>query len=53
MSFPVHDWQFWVVTAAAAAAVALIARAVLPWKRRARAGRRKVTLTIDRKPADK
>lgn len=53
MRFPVHDWQFWVATAAFVAAGAWLLRAVLPvpWlkKRRSRRGQR-ATLTVGGRP---
>lgn len=51
-TFPVHDWQFWLVSVVALAAVLLILRHVLPGKRRKRAGR-SVSITIERKGVDK
>jgi hypothetical protein len=38
MSFPVHDWQFWVVTGVAVCALVYLARKLLPdrlqpWRR--------------------
>ncbi len=52
MSFPVHDWQFWVVTTAAALAVGWILWGVLPIgalkRRRARKRQQKrASLTIE------
>lgn len=56
--FPVHDWQFWVVSGAAALAAMWLLRGVLPipWlsrRRRARRGAHRATLTIDRRPISK
>jgi hypothetical protein len=48
--FPVHDWQFWLVTALALGAAAWLLRGVLPIgsrRRRARRGQRRATLTVD------
>lgn len=50
-SLPVHDWQFWVVTALAVVAAVAVARAVLPaglLPRRLRraTGQRRATLTV-------
>lgn len=55
MTFPVHDWQFWVATTAFILAAAWLLRGVLPvpWlsaKARAQKKRRRVTLTIEGKP---
>ncbi len=57
-AFPIDDWQFWVVTAAAALAagwlVRGIARAVLPERlRRRRRGGRRTTLTVGGRPVDR
>lgn len=50
MSFPVHDWQFWVATALALAAVLWMVRSLLrltPWgRRKARERGRRAELTI-------
>lgn len=49
---PVHDWQFWVVTAFALIAVVYIIRALLPAKYRpgGRRGRgKRTTITVDGK----
>ncbi len=51
-AFPVHDWQFWVVTAVALLALLWLLRGVLPipWirrRRRARRGQHRATLTVD------
>ncbi len=56
--FPIGDWQFWVVTAAAALAGAWllrgILRAVLPGRLRRRSGAsQRTTLTIGGKPVDR
>lgn len=56
MSFPVDDWQFWVVTALVLLAAAYIAHRVvparfLPWKKRPKG--RSATLTIGGKPVEK
>lgn len=48
--FPVHDWQFWVVTLLALVAAAYLLRGLLPGaKKRKRAKRGRTTLTIDGK----
>lgn len=56
MKFPVHDWQFWVVTLAAVVAVGVILRAMLPAKinpfKRKKVGQR-ATLTVGGKPVGK
>jgi len=56
VKFPVHDWQFWVVTAAAVIALAVILRAVLPQRvnpfRRKRKGQ-SATLTVGGRPVAK
>lgn len=51
--FPVHDWQFWVVTALAACALVFIVRRVvppewLPWKPKPKG--RGATLTLEGRP---
>ena len=56
MSFPVHDWQFWVVTALAVMAAGYIAHRMLPpkwlpWKKKFKG--RSATLTIGGKPVEK
>ena len=57
-AFPVHDWQFWVVTALFLAAVAWLFKGVIPipWLSK-RAKRKKstkhVSLTIDGKTPEK
>jgi hypothetical protein len=56
MSFPVHDWQFWVVTALALLAAGYIAHRVLPpkwlpWKKKPKG--RSATLTVGGKPVEK
>lgn len=58
MSFPVHDWQFWVVTAAMLIALLWILWGVLPIgalkRRRARKRRlRRAALTVEGKPIEK
>ncbi len=55
MSFPVHDWQFWVVTAAALVAALWMIRDFLPFaalkrRRKARRHSRRATLTVKGKP---
>jgi len=50
MSLPWGDWQFWVVTFAAVAAMALLARRVFPRRKgKGRGPTRKVSLTIEGK----
>jgi hypothetical protein len=52
MSFPVHDWQFWVATAIAAAAAGWLIYTVAPFgkrRRRRKAGTR-ASLTIGGRP---
>jgi len=49
MSFPIHDWQFWVVTALAACAAAWLVRKVVRFILRTRRGKsapKRATLTI-------
>jgi hypothetical protein len=58
VSFPVHDWQFWVVTALCVLAAAWLLKGVLPipvLSRRAKAQRRskRVTLTVGGKAPEK
>lgn len=53
-SLPVHDWQFWVVTAIAAVAALLLLRNVLPIPalkraRKRRQGEKRAKLTISAK----
>lgn len=46
--FPVHDWQFWVVTALALGAMLFLLRPLLPGAKKRKAMRRgRTTLTID------
>jgi len=57
-SFPIQDWQFWVVTAIAALALAWLTRNVLPipiLSRRAKAKKtqKRVTLTIGGKSPER
>lgn len=48
--FPVHDWQFWVVTAAALSALVFLLRPVLPGAKKRKATKSgRTTLTIDGK----
>lgn len=50
---PIHDWQFWVVTAIAACALWFVARRALPARLRGTKRRGvKATLTIDGKTPD-
>lgn len=55
MSFPVHDWQFWVATAIALGAAMWLVRAVTPWgKRRKRRGSgKRATLTVKGKAVER
>lgn len=51
MTFPLHDWQFWVVTGAALLAALWLLRGILPipWLKRRRRRRRQsrsATLTV-------
>lgn len=50
MKFPLHDWQFWVVTALAGLALWWILRSLLPRLGRRKTARR-ATLTIEGAPA--
>ena len=51
MSFPIHDWQFWVVTALAAVAAAWLVRGLLRFilnqRKGGKAPPKRTTLTID------
>lgn len=49
MSFPVHDWQFWAVTAVFAGAAAWMAKSLIPRAKHRRT--RRATLTIEGRPA--
>ena len=59
MSLPVHDWQFWVATAAFVCAAAWLLRGVLPIPilsrraRRRKRGEKKATLTVGGKAVDR
>ncbi|GAB4549720.1 MAG: hypothetical protein Tsb0013_11150 [Phycisphaerales bacterium] len=45
--FPVHDWQFWVVTLMALAALLYLLRGLLPGAKKRKAARRgRTTLTV-------
>lgn len=45
--FPVHDWQFWVVTFAAVLALAFLLRGLFPWAKKRKATKRgRTTLTV-------
>jgi hypothetical protein len=51
-AFPVHDWQFWVVTGVALVAALWLLRAILPipWiqkRRRAKRTQHRATLTVE------
>lgn len=46
MSVPVHDWQFWVVTLAAAGAMCWLARGILPGARKRRRRGQRAVLTL-------
>ena len=52
MSFPIHDWQFWVATAIALAAAGWLLYAVAPWGRRRRSRRAgtRARLTVGGRP---
>jgi len=49
-AFPVHDWQFWAVTAIMVAAAAYILWQLLPRLTGRKGRRHKATLTIGGKP---
>lgn len=52
--FPLGDWQFWVVTALFALALAWLGRGMLPWSRAKRRRRsQRATLTVAGKPIDR
>lgn len=51
-AFPVHDWQFWVVTALFLAAVAWLARGIIPRLKGRKGASRRATLTVGGKPVD-
>lgn len=56
MSFPIHDWQFWVVTALALGAAAWLVRGVIRFAvhaRRGRAAPKKTPLTIEGRAPDR
>ncbi len=56
MSFPVGDWQFWVVTLAAFVAAVWLLAKVLPWRRVLGKPKRKgtrATLTVGGKAVGK
>lgn len=50
MSFPVHDWQFWVVTGLFLAAAGWMGRGLVRRSKRRRTKR--ATLTVGGKPLD-
>ncbi len=57
MNFPLGDWQFWVASALACAAMLWLLRGLIPWRRLLgrpprRRGRR-ATLTLDGVPVDR
>lgn len=57
-AFPVHDWQFWVVTGVAVLAAAWLLRGILPipWlqkRRRARRKQHRATLTVEGRTVSK
>jgi hypothetical protein len=52
-TFPVGDWQFWAVSVCALAAVLFLCRGLIPGKKRKKQREKRVTLTIDRKQAEK
>ncbi len=54
MSFPIHDWQFWVVTALALAAAAWLVRGLIRFALHTRKGKappKRATLTIEGRSA--
>lgn len=53
-AFPVHDWQFWVVTVFFIGAIAWLARGFLPGSkaRKARGKSTRVSLTVGGKSPD-
>ncbi len=54
MKLPVHDWQFWVVTALAGAALLFIVRNLVParwWRRKPRG--KAASLTIEGRSVEK
>jgi hypothetical protein len=48
MNFPIHDWQFWIATLAAAASVWFLLRPLIPSKRK-----RRTSLTVEGKSIGK
>lgn len=45
--FPVHDWQFWVVTALALGAAVYLLRGVIPGLKKRRSGKsQRTSLTV-------
>ena len=53
MSFPIHDWQFWVVSVAALAALVYVLRGLIFKKKRRKRKGQRATLTIGGKPPEK
>ncbi|MEO1128740.1 MAG: alpha/beta hydrolase [Planctomycetota bacterium] len=53
MSFPVDDWQFWVVTLAALLSVLWLGRGLLPRRVRRRGGEQRATLTVSGKSVER
>lgn len=57
MAFPIHDWQFWVVTGVFVASALWLGRGLLPLpgskRRRGRRTARRATLTVGGKPLSK
>ena len=55
MSFPIHDWQFWVATGLFVLAGLWLCRGLLPGakRRRRRRAARRATLTVGGKPVSK
>ncbi|QYK48660.1 MAG: hypothetical protein KF838_02125 [Phycisphaeraceae bacterium] len=47
MKFPTHDWQFYIATGIAIAALAFLFRRFIPFGRRSAGRRRQTTLTIE------
>ena len=51
-AFPIDDWQFWVVTALFIGAILWLARGILPWSKKRRAKKTRVTLTVGGRTPD-
>lgn len=53
-SFPIHDWQFWIVTTIFVIAIVFMFRGVLPWTRKKVGGKStRVSLTVRGKTPEK